>query len=235
MGPMRKRLASTLWRRELSSFPRKTLESCRTGRKKRGRLAIHLFPSRLSPPPVTITWDVGMEEQGLAPGVENGDESRGGAQVRACDLEQRLGGGREEQGVALARMEAEEGMKRRREREDQVEVRHGEEMSSLGLAPQSLIEVLAFGAVAVVTRVVERALVVAAVASVEMAAQGCRSAGDEVADDAEPGCRSAARARGGALLGSRPAPGAPREDDHPRRAAPLRSRACREGSWSPRR
>ena len=73
-------------------------------------------------------------------------------------------------------------MQRRRHREDQVEVRHGEQLALLRLDPSRLLQTLALGAVSVSTGVVERLLAATVVAHLEMTAQKRRSTPQHVSD-----------------------------------------------------
>ena len=94
---------------------------------------------------------MGMEQQVLAPGVENGEEADVGAEVLgiASDGEQRLGRGAEQDVVDDLRVVEGEGGDRFRQREDDMEVLDGQQVSVALLEPAGPRQGLAFGAMAV--------------------------------------------------------------------------------------
>ena len=128
--------------------------------------------------------DVGMEAEHLVPGVQHGEHAWRGVQASGSDLEQGLGGGGEENGKRLTSRAEEEGVQHQRHGEDEVEVRHGQQVGLLALKPALLGQRLTIGAVAVAAGVVDLAHVAAVVARfASPAEQGC-AAGDQVAHDA---------------------------------------------------
>jgi hypothetical protein len=125
---------------------------------------------------------VGMEGEGLGPGVQNCDRAGQGTEPPAAHVMKGLEGGLEQHRVAAPAVGQEEGMQRLGHGEDEVEVLHREEAALLGLDPPSLLEVLTLGAVAVATGVVQGDFARAVVAHKEVATQKRRSARDDVAD-----------------------------------------------------
>jgi hypothetical protein len=128
---------------------------------------------------------VGMEREGLAPGVEDGHEVELPAQVLRIPREglERLARRAEEQIVDDAGSRKSQPAELVRQREDDVEVGDGEQIRASGFEPVLLGEELALRAVAVATGVVDRAPVTAAVTLLEVAAQGGGAAGREGAQD----------------------------------------------------
>ena len=126
-----------------------------------------------------------MEQEGLAPGVEDGRDAELSAQVLGIARRglERLAGCGEEQVVEEAGPPEGQAMELVGERKDDVEVGDGEEIGAPGLEPVLLGEELALGAVAVAAGVVDGAAVAAAVTRFEVAAQGGGAAGDDRAQD----------------------------------------------------
>jgi len=125
---------------------------------------------------------VGMEGEGLGPGVQDCDRAGQGTEATAAHVMQRLEGGVEEHRIAAPAVGEEEGMQRLGHGEDQMEVLHRQEAALLGLDPPSLLEVLALGAMAVATGVVQGDFASAVVAHKQVATQKRRSARDDVVD-----------------------------------------------------
>ena len=137
--------------------------------------------------------DVRVELKGLAPGVQHGQHAGAGAEVLGVrgHFEHRLGGAAEQQVVdhpGIAQGDRVEGI---RQREDQVEVRHREQLGGAGLQPPCRGRGPAGGAVAVAAGVVGDLLMPALGAPQDMAAQSRGAAGGQVVE-------------GAALLGRQP-------------------------------
>ena len=127
--------------------------------------------------------DVRVEEELLVPRVKHGGESRCGTQLSAADLEHGLDDGLEEEVIGLARIAEKQRMQRVGHGEDQVEVGNGQEVAHLSFDPASPVQVLALGAVAVATRVVDGDLVPAVSTQVQPPAErGGPTAGDRTQD-----------------------------------------------------
>jgi hypothetical protein len=151
----------------------------------------HQEPRAASDPPVARqsqatagddAVEVGMKGEGLRPGVQHGNGAGQGSQPTSTNVMKRLDGRREEERVTASAVREEERMQSRGDRENQVEVLHGEEAARLGLHPPGLLEALALGAVTVATGVVQRDLAGAVVAHLEVAAQKRRPARHDVSD-----------------------------------------------------
>jgi hypothetical protein len=126
--------------------------------------------------------DVWVKEQGLRPGVQHRDCAGRRSQPSLAYGVERADGALEEQRVAAALISQEKRMQLRRHGEDQVEIRHGEQLALLRLDPSRLLQTLALGAVSVSTRVVERLLAATVIAHLKMAAQKRRSTPQNVSD-----------------------------------------------------
>jgi hypothetical protein len=128
---------------------------------------------------------VGVIEERLGPGVEEGEQADPSAQVAAVGggFEESLGDGVEEPVVERPGLAPEEGAELLGDGEDQVEVRHRQELGHARLDPACRGQGLALGAVAVTARVVDRMLVAALRAAVEVATQGRRPAGLDRCED----------------------------------------------------
>jgi hypothetical protein len=126
--------------------------------------------------------DVGVEEEGLGPGVQHGNRARRGAEPSLADSVERPDRRFEEQRVARPPVGQEEKVELRRHREDQVKIGHREKLVLLCLDPACLLQVLALGAMPVPAGVVEGLLAATVVAHLQMAAQKRRSTRDDISD-----------------------------------------------------
>ncbi len=127
--------------------------------------------------------DMGMQQELLGPGVEHGAKADPGSQVAMGDLEERLRGCVEEQVQGDCGATPEEGVERRGDGEDGVEVGDWEQKLLLGLGPQGLVESAAAWTMAVPTRVVGHAGMATLVALLEVSAELSGAASDEAVDD----------------------------------------------------
>lgn len=130
--------------------------------------------------------EVGVEEESLGPGMQHGDRARGGAEPPPANSVERPDRGLEEECVARPPVGQEEKVECGRHREDEMEVRHREELVLLCLDPACLFQALALGAMPVPTGVVERLLAATVVAHLQVAAQKRRSTRDDVSDHSTP-------------------------------------------------
>ncbi len=124
--------------------------------------------------------------QGLAPGVEHGDDADLGAEMLGIggDGAQRLGRGAEQDGVDDGLVLEGDLGDRRRQGEDDVEVRHRQQLGLPGREPFGAGQPLALRAVAVAAGVVGDAGRAAIVALLDMAAERRRPARRDGAHDA---------------------------------------------------
>ena len=90
--------------------------------------------------------DVGVEEEGLGPGVEHGDRAWCRSEPSLADSVERPDRRLEEQRVACPPVGQEERVECDGRREDQVKVGHREKLALLSLDPACLLQVLALGA-----------------------------------------------------------------------------------------
>jgi len=125
--------------------------------------------------------DVRMESELLVPGVQDGGESDGGLELGSRDFGQRLGDSLEEESQARLGRPAEERVKLSGNGEDDLEVDGGQEQGFLRLGPQSLLEDLALGTVAIPAGIVRAAGEAAGGTHFEMAAEPLGAASDDVA------------------------------------------------------
>jgi hypothetical protein len=128
---------------------------------------------------------MGMEREGLAPGVEDGGDAGFPAQVLGIASEgfERIRSRVEEEIVDQAGPGQGQAVQRVGQSEDDVEVGDGEQIGASCFEPVLLVEALALGAVAVAAGVVDGAAVAAAVTLLEVSAQGGGAAGRESAQD----------------------------------------------------
>ena len=139
-------------------------------------------PAEASPGGDAVDVRVVLEE--LVPRVEHRDDARGRSEVAPADIDQRCRCGVEEEAMSEPRVSQEERVQAVREREDVVEVGHGEQVVQPRLDPQRLIQALALRTVAVAAGVVERSLVTAVVTASQMTAERSRAARDQRRDHA---------------------------------------------------
>ena len=126
--------------------------------------------------------DVRVENKGLRPGVKDGHGAWRGPHPLPTHVMERFYRRLEEEGVALWPVGEQASVDRRGHGENDMEVRHRQEVASLRLDPACLIEALTLGTVAVPARVVEGSLAAALVAHLEVAAQGGGPTIHDVAD-----------------------------------------------------
>jgi hypothetical protein len=128
---------------------------------------------------------VGMVEQILPPGVQDGEEADLGPEVLGIggDGAQGLGCGAEEEAVDPSFVLGGEGGDRVGHGEDDVEVRGVEELGLTVLDPFRPGERLAAGAMAIGARVIPDAGVLAVIAPLDVAAEGGGPAGLDRAHD----------------------------------------------------
>jgi hypothetical protein len=115
----------------------------------------------------------------LAPGVEDGEKADGSAEVLRVlgDGQEGPGGCAEQDVVEEALVLKGDGRKRVGQSEDDVEVGDGEKLVEARLKPLASRSALALGAVTVATGVVGDGLMAAAIAPLDVAAEGGRAAG----------------------------------------------------------
>ena len=126
--------------------------------------------------------DVRVELQGLSPGVQHSDQAGVGAKVVGIGghLEHGCSGGAEQQAIDDPGIGQGDRAQDIRQREDEMEVRHGEQLCSAGFRPPCRGRGLTGGAVAVAAGVVGDLLMPALGALQDMTAQGRGSAGGQV-------------------------------------------------------
>lgn len=112
-----------------------------------------------------------VEEQELGPGVQDGGEADLGTQAAAGDLRQGLGDRGEEQVVGDPGGGAEEVVQVGGYREDDMEVRDGQQIVPLGFEPPRFLQSLALGAMPIPTGVVRDLLMTALRARAPVATQ----------------------------------------------------------------
>lgn len=122
-------------------------------------------------------------EQGLGPGVEDGEEADPGLQPALRDLEQGLRSGLEQRAVRDLAGGEEQPVQLLRKREHDVEVRDRQEVGGPLLDPVGLPQPMALRAVPVLTGVVDGERPVAPGASVEVASQRRGAAGGDGVHD----------------------------------------------------
>ena len=129
---------------------------------------------------------VGVQRQVLPPGVQHGQEADPRPEVLwvGGHLQQRPGDGLEQQAVHHPLVAQSQGIEGVGQGEDDVEVRHRQQVGGLFVQPGGAGRCLAFGTVPIAAGVVCRALVAALIAGLHMPAQRCRAAGGDVAQDA---------------------------------------------------
>ena len=168
------------------NLPRNTRLRTRTGRKKLRARADPAGAVRGQPATGHDAMDVRVELKVLAPGVQHGQHAGLGTQVLGIGghLEHGLGGGPQEQVVDDPRIGQCDRVEGIREREDEMEVRHREQVGGAGLQPPCRGRGLAGGAVAVAAGVVGDLLMPALGAPQDMTTQGRRAAGGQVVQGA---------------------------------------------------
>ena len=132
------------------------------------------------------TVHVGMVQQRLSPGVQDGEEAEAGAEMARIrrHLEERLGGRPEQQAIEHARILERERRERMRQGENHVRIGDGQKRGPLPLEPVCRGRSLAFRAVAVPARIVRDDPVPARITRVDVAAQCGGPAGKQTLDDA---------------------------------------------------
>jgi len=120
---------------------------------------------------------VRMMQQGLAPSVKDGEEAELGAEMYGVgsDGQQGFGGGAEKDVIDRCLVVKGDGGDLLRHREDDMEVRHDEELGSSVVKPLGTGQQLALRAVAIAARVVRDALVATGIALLDMAAERSRA------------------------------------------------------------
>ena len=97
---------------------------------------------------------MGVIEQELGPGVQDGGDRDPDAEPTAGDLLQGLGDGGEQEAIGYPRDGEEEIVQLRGHGEDDMKVLDGEQVAALRFDPARCLEALAFGAMPIPTRVV---------------------------------------------------------------------------------
>src|SRR5688572_30765512 len=115
-----------------------------------------------------------MPHQGLPPRVENAQDPDLGAEMSGIgrDLAERCRARLEEPGVQAGAVPIAERQQRMRQREDDMHIRHVEELPLARVEPALPRLRLALGAVTVPTRVIRDGLMPAGVTPIEMPAEG---------------------------------------------------------------
>ena len=154
-------------------------ESTRTGKRKPGRQRIQLAPSKAMPPPRHDHVDMRVVGHRRAPSVEHGGDADAGAEVLAVggDGAQRLGRGPEQEVVDHRLVLVGDGGDLGGQREDHVEVRDRQQVGLAGRQPVPCRRALALRAVPVAAGVIGDALLAAAQAALDMAAERGGAAG----------------------------------------------------------
>jgi hypothetical protein len=135
------------------------------------------------PPAGDDAVDRRMVEELLGPGVQDGGEADLRAEAPAGDRVECLGCGGEQQAVRHRRRGEEERVQLGRHGEDDVEVRHGEQIALLGLDPARFVQPVALGAVPIAAGVVGELFLPAGRALPAVAAERGRAAlGDRLED-----------------------------------------------------
>ena len=118
--------------------------------------------------------DVGMTDQRLAPGVEDAEHANLGTEMAGVggDLTERRRAGLEEPRVQTSAVPIDQRQEPMREREDDVDVRHVEELALAGMEPALPRLRLALRAVPIAARVIGDGLVAAGVTPIEMTTEG---------------------------------------------------------------
>ena len=127
-----------------------------------------------------------MKLQVLAPGMQDCEDPDLGTQVLGIrgHLDQGLGGRSHQQAVDFLGIGQGEGIENPRQGQDDVEIGHIEQVGRLSLQPARRRGALAFGAVAVATRVVADLLVPTLGTPQDVSAQGGRAAGGQIVQGA---------------------------------------------------
>jgi hypothetical protein len=123
------------------------------------------------------TMHVRMADQGLAPGVENAQDADLRAEMPRVggDFAERGRARLQEPGVQPRTIAIGQRQQRMRQREDDVHIRHVEQVTLAGVEPALPCLRLALRAVAVPTRIVGDGLMPAGVTPIEMASEGGRA------------------------------------------------------------
>ena len=131
------------------------------------------------------TVHMGMMDEGLAPGVEDGEEPEASAEMAGVggDLLKRSGCGAQQQGVDDLGVLERERRQALRDREHHVGVAHRQHLPLACCEPERLGTALTLRAVAVATRVVGDRPLPAGVTRIDMATQPCRPARQDRFDD----------------------------------------------------
>jgi len=119
--------------------------------------------------------------QVLSPGMQHAEHPNVGTQMLrvASELEERRGTGAKEQVVEQPLVLQHECRELMRQREDDVEVGHRQQLAGARGQPSGACVALALGAVPVAARVIGDGLMSAAGASIAMTTQRCRAATDD--------------------------------------------------------
>jgi len=117
--------------------------------------------------------DMGVMVKGLAPRVQDGDETQLGAQMPGirADAQQRPGYGAKEEFIDQAFVLESDGGQWSGQSEDDVIIRHGQHFVLSSLAPERLVQVLAFGAMTIAAGIVRDDFMAAMVTPVHVPAQ----------------------------------------------------------------
>ena len=137
----------------------------------------------VEPPAGHDAVEMGMVEQPLSPGVQDGDEADLGAQAAPSHLGERLGDRGEEQAIGHSGAGQEEGVQLGGHGEDDMEVRHGQQIAFLGFPPARFVQPLTLGAMPIPTGVVGDLLVTAVITPSEVASESGRPAVGDGAQD----------------------------------------------------
>ena len=127
--------------------------------------------------------NVGVMPELLIPGVKDGDQTRGGAEMGPTHIDDSLRGRFKQQGVCEARVMQEERVEAGRKGEDLVKVANGQQVLHLSLDPEGLVEALTLRTVSIPAGVIDRTLSPAVIAPLEVPAQNRGATCDQGTDD----------------------------------------------------
>src|SRR6266446_5713355 len=115
--------------------------------------------------------DVGVEDEGLSPGVEHGETSGLDAEAAGGDVEQGRAGSAEQQIVEEARCVESDDVERLGHGEDDVKIGNGEKLVTSRVEPAQAGRTAAAGTASVAARMPLHVLVAAAIAELALPAE----------------------------------------------------------------
>ena len=127
--------------------------------------------------------NVGVIPEQLIPGVENGDQAGSGAKIRPAHIDDRFGGGLEQEGIRRTWVLQEERNQAVRKGEDHMKVGNRKQVVHLRFNPKRLIQALALGTMSIAAGVIGGILAPAVIASLQVPTQGRGATCDQGIDD----------------------------------------------------